>query len=301
MTDPLVCPDPIAERRFAYAEDLRKDHDFAAAAELYEQALELAPDWAPAWVKLGKMRERLADPQGAVAAYGQAVRADPSDRQGAGPRIAWLEGRDTAALPPAYVTRLFDDYAPKFEEHLIETLLYCGHELMATALDRVAPGRRFRLGLDLGCGSGLAGRVLRDRVERLVGVDLSPGMIALAEQAGGYDELAVGDLEQFLAARPAGQADLAFAADAFCYCGDLTPIFTAAAAALAPGGLFVFTVETGEAPFALQSTLRFEHSDAHIGEAASRAGLRLAFFHGAYTRREGSEGVPGRLAALARG
>jgi predicted TPR repeat methyltransferase len=301
VTDSLACPDPIAERRFAYAQGLAKDRDYQAAAEVYEQALELVPDWAPAWVALGKVRERLSDRQAAAAAYAQALRADPADRQGAGPRIAWLEGRDTAALPPAYVARLFDDYAPKFEEHLIETLLYCGHELMATALDRVAPGRRFRLGLDLGCGSGLAGRVLRDRVERLVGVDLAPAMIALARDAGGYDELVVGDLVGFLSARPPGAADLAFAADAFCYCGDLTPVFAAAAAALAPGGLFAFTVESGAAPFALQSTLRFQHSDAHVGDAAARAGLRVAFFHGAYTRREGPEGVLGRLVALVKG
>jgi predicted TPR repeat methyltransferase len=301
VTDLLACPDPIAERRFAYAQDLARDYDYQAAAEVYEQALELVPGWAPAWVALGKVRERLSDPGAAVAAYAKALLFDPSDRQGAGPRIAWLEGRDTAALPAAYVARLFDDYAPKFEEHLVETLLYCGHELMATALDRVAPGRRFRLGLDLGCGSGLAGRVLRERVERLAGVDISPGMIAEAQKAGGYDELQVADLLQFLAARPAAEADLMFAADAFCYCGDLTPIFAAAAAALAPGGLFTFTLESGAAPFALQSTLRFQHSDAHVGEAASRAGLRIAFFHGAYTRREGPAGVLGRLVALVKG
>ena len=301
MSDPLACPDPLAERRFAYAEGLLGDRDFAAAAEVYEQALELAPDWAPAWVALAKARETLGDPGGAAAAYAQALRADPSDRQGAGPRLARLEGRAAAALPAAYVARLFSDYAPKFERHLVETLHYCGHELMAHALDVVAPGRRFRMGLDLGCGSGLAGRVLRDRVERLAGVDLAPGMIAVAQATGVYDELTVDELSQFLAARPAGAADLAFAADAFCYCGDLTPIFAAAAAALGPSGLFVFTVESGAAPFALQATMRFQHSDAHVGEAAARAGLRLAFLHGAFTRHEGAAGVPGRLVGLVRG
>ena len=301
MTDPLACPDPLAERRFAYAEGLLKDRDFEAAAEVYQQALELAPDWAPAWVALAQARETLGDSGGAAAAYAQALRAEPSDRQGAGPRLARLEGGEAAALPPAYVARLFSDYAPRFEQHLVETLRYCGHELMAHALDAIAPGRRFRLALDLGCGSGLAGRVLRDRVERLVGVDLAPGMIALAEATGVYDELAVAELAAYLAARPAGAADLAFAADALCYCGDLTPIFAAAAAALAPGGLFVFTVESGPAPFALGPKLRFQHSDAHIGEAAARAGLRLAFLHGAFTRHEGAAGVPGRLVGLVRG
>ncbi len=301
MTDPLACPDPLAERRFAYAEGLVQDHEYAAAAEVYEQALELVPDWAPGWVALGKVRERLAESEAAAAAYGQALRTDPSDRQGAGPRLARLEGQQTTALPAAYVARLFDDYAPKFEEHLIETLLYCGHELIATALDAVAPSRQFKLALDLGCGSGLAGRVLRDRVARLVGVDLSPGMIARAQETGVYDELAVADLAAFLAARPGGEADLAVAADAFCYCGDLAPVFAAAAAALAPGGLFVFTVECGSAAFALQSTMRFQHSDAHVGDAAARAGLRIAFFAGAYTRREGPAGVLGRLVALVKG
>jgi predicted TPR repeat methyltransferase len=36
--------------------------------------------------------------------------------------------------------------------------------------------------LDLGCGTGLAGAVFRPFVERLVGVDLSPAMIARRDE-----------------------------------------------------------------------------------------------------------------------
>jgi len=39
---------PIAERRYAYAQSTARDGDWAAAAEVLEQALELAPNWAPA-------------------------------------------------------------------------------------------------------------------------------------------------------------------------------------------------------------------------------------------------------------
>jgi HEPN domain-containing protein len=43
MRDLLVCDDPIAERRYAYARAAARDGDWAAAAEVLEQALELAP------------------------------------------------------------------------------------------------------------------------------------------------------------------------------------------------------------------------------------------------------------------
>jgi predicted TPR repeat methyltransferase len=297
--DALACPDPLAERRYAYARAAAADGDWRAAADMFEQTLERAPDWAPAWAALGEAREKLGDVAGAVAAYSSALRADPLDRQGAGPLLARLENRTVAALPPAYVARLFDDYAPRFDRHLTQTLGYRGPELIVSALDRAAPGRRFGEALDLGCGSGLAGRALRDRVERLVGVDLSAGMIAQAQAAGVYDELQVGDLLAFLLGRPERQADLAVAADALVYVGDLRPVFSAASAALASGGLFVFTVESGEATFALGPALRFRHSDAHVREAAAAAGLAIVHLAAVATRREAGAEAPGRVVALA--
>ena len=298
MSDPLVCPDPIAARRYLYAQDLARDGDWRAAADLYAQALELAPDWAPAWIALAKAREMQNDVAGAAAAYRQSLRADPLDRPGAGPRLARLEGRPATALPAAYVARLFDDYAPNFDLHLTQKLGYRGPELIAQALDAVAPGRRYGLALDLGCGSGLAGRALRARVQKLAGVDLSPAMIGKARETGLYDELEVADLVAFLAARSG--ADLAVAADALVYLGDLAPAFAAAARALAPGGLFAFTVESGETDFALADHLRFRHSDAHLRAAAQRAGLNVSRLAPAATRSEAGAAAEGRVAVLAK-
>ncbi|HXT06038.1 MAG TPA: methyltransferase domain-containing protein [Roseiarcus sp.] len=296
--DPLVCPDPLAERRYAYARAAAAEGDARTAGELLEQALELAPGWAPAWFALGAAREQLGELPGACAAYAAALNADPRDRLGAGPRLAQLENRRVEALPPAYVARLFDDYAPRFERHLTRSLGYCGPEVILAALDSVAPGRRFARALDLGCGSGLAGRALRPRVERLIGVDISAGMIAQARATGIYDELEVGDLAAFLDGRSG--VDLAVAADAFVYLGDLTPVFAAAAKALAPSGLLVFTIESGEASFALGPAMRFRHSDAHVREAAQAAGLEIAHFVAASVRSEAGAGAPGRVAALAK-
>ena len=59
--DPLASGDPLAERRFAYARAAADQGDFRAAAEVLEQALERAPDWAAAWFALGEARERLGE------------------------------------------------------------------------------------------------------------------------------------------------------------------------------------------------------------------------------------------------
>ena len=293
--DPFDCPDPLAERRYAYARAAAEDGDWQAAAEV----LERAPNWAPALFALAEAREKLGDAVAAASAYAATLRADPADAQGAGLRLARLEKRDVATLPPAYVARLFDDYAPRFDRHLRETLAYRGPELIVEAIDAVAPGRRFARALDLGCGSGLAGRAIRDRVARLEGVDLSPGMIEKARASGIYDALAVGDLVGWLADR--APADLVVAADTLVYLGDLRPVVAAVAYAMAPGGLFVFTVESGDAAFALGEGLRFRHSDAHLIEAAAGAGLTLARLEPASTRREAGGDAAGRVVAMRKG
>lgn len=52
--------------------------------------------------------------------------------------------------------------------------------------------------IDLGCGTGLMGPLLRPHVGHLAGVDLSAGMVDKARQRGCYDELAVGELAHHL-------------------------------------------------------------------------------------------------------
>jgi predicted TPR repeat methyltransferase len=173
--DPLACGDLIAERRFAYARAAAHDGDFHAAAEVLEQALGRAPDWAAAWFALGEARARLGHVDAAAEAFRAAVRSDPVDTQGATARLALIRRGDAPnALPQAYVARLFDQYAPRFEAHLSETLGHRAPALIAEALGAVAPGRRFAHALDLGCGTGLMGEALTGSVDHLPGVDLSP-------------------------------------------------------------------------------------------------------------------------------
>ena len=197
--DPLASGDLIAARRFAYARAAAAEGDFSAAAELFEQTLERAPRWAGAWFALGEARQKLGDLDDAAHAFQMSLALDPADAQGAAARLALIGRADApGALPEAYVARLFDDYAPRFEAHLVTNLGYRGPALIIDALDAIAPGRRFASAVDLGSGAGLMGEALRDRIDHLTGVDLSPAMIAKARERGIYDRLAVGEAAAML-------------------------------------------------------------------------------------------------------
>jgi predicted TPR repeat methyltransferase len=146
------------------------------------------------------------------------------------------------------------------------------------------------------------GAALRGRVDELVGVDLSPAMIAKARETGCYDALEVGDVVDCLVRRERREFDLVVAADVLVYFGDLREVVSAVARALAAGGLFAFTVETfdGEG-FRLGPTMRFAHSRAYVHETAAAAGLRPLALVDAWTRREAGREVPGLIGVFAAG
>src|SRR5215467_8086360 len=133
---------------------------------------------------------------GAVAAFSAARDADPEDYHGARLHLARLgAGAATPEMSETYVRRLFDQHAPDFDTTMLERLDYRGPQLLLGAVRSVA-GERLRLGamLDLGCGTGLGGAAFRPYVDWLVGVDLSPAMIAAARAKGLYDRLSTDEL-----------------------------------------------------------------------------------------------------------
>src|SRR5436190_3486045 len=139
--------------------------EFAAAADLFAQAVELSPGFASAWFALGETREALGDREGARAAFARSLAADPQDRHGAALHLARLGAADpaTAALHD-YVRTLFDQYAPRFDRALAD-LNYSGPAMLREVV--TAHGKRFGTMLDLGCGPGLAGAAFRPHVDWL--------------------------------------------------------------------------------------------------------------------------------------
>jgi predicted TPR repeat methyltransferase len=290
--------DLIADRRYKWAIDHATRGDFAGAADILAQTVELAPAFATAWFALGAIRDRLGDRPGAIAAFEKARVADADDYHGARLQLARLgSGEAAPAMSETYVRRLFDQYAGRYDAALTERLAYRGPALLRDAVEQTMrpTGRPLHLAsmLDLGCGTGLGGAAFRAIAGRLVGVDLAPAMIAQAESKGLYDRLATADLTDFLTAEACSGAeyDLVLAADVFVYVNDLTPIVAAAAWVLAPSGLFAFTVETHPGDgVQLLPTLRYAHGEPYLRRALTAAGLTLGSISRAAVRSE--KGAP---------
>lgn len=283
----------IVDRRYAYASDMRGDGLHAEAADLIEQALELAPDWPEGWMGLAEAREAAGDVPGALAALAEVLRLDPEDGLGAGLNRVRLGAAPTPdAPPPAYVRDLFDAYADDFEAALVDRLGYRAPALIAAALDRAAPGRTFGHGLDLGCGTGLMAEALTSRVARLDGVDLSPAMVEKARQKGLYADLRVAELVADLS-EPRGPYDLVLAADVFCYLGDLAPVLKAARARATDDAVLAFSVERGADGFQLADSLRYRHSPDYLAATLAAAGWANALLTPATLRRDRGEDIAG--------
>jgi predicted TPR repeat methyltransferase len=127
----------------------------------------------------------------------------------------------------------------------------------------------------------------------LVGVDLSPAMIAQAATKGLYDRLVTAGLTNFLADEISdkGTYHLVLAADVFVYVSDLAPIIAGTARVLASDGLFAFTVETHDGDgVKLLPTLRYAHGGDYVRGVLGAAGLVPAHFAKAAVRSE--KGVP---------
>lgn len=273
----LVQAAPARPEAWFHLGQVRHQQDDAAGAlAAYERCLALRDDHGPAWSQRGQALKDLGRIDEAAASFERALALGDDPELNAYYR-AGLRGDASPARPPRwYVERLFDDYAPAFDQHLVDTLGYCAPEVLQRLVTGVG-GAGFDSALDLGCGTGLCGPLLRPLAARLAGVDLSAAMLEAARARGVYDALHQGDLVEHLMTTDE-RHDLIVAADVFIYVGDLAPVFEGVARVLRPGGLFAFSVEPApaDAAFVLQPSLRYAHGEASIRALAARHGLAVA-------------------------
>ncbi len=294
----LSSGDLIADRRYEFARDLQLKGDLAAAADLLEQAIELAPGFVSAWFTLGEIRQQLGERDAAIAAFRKARDADADDPHGASLKLMRLGAEELSAMPPAYVRTLFDQYAPRFDRALIDDLDYRGPSMLFKAVlaarHAVKKPAFFKRAIDLGCGTGLAASAFAREVDHFIGIDLSPGMIEKAKATALYAELEVNDMLEGLRARPDACAELVLAADAMVYVADLAPVLAEVRRVLTPGGLVAFTLERNAGDgVVIGEGLRYAHSPHYVRNALMAAGLALSQLEQQSFRTENNEPVPG--------
>ena len=269
----------------------------AEALDSYRRAAALRPDHADAWRNLGLLAADQGLVEEAREAFRRALETKPDDPV-ARHMLDATEGRTTAAPPREYVARSFDAFADAFDSQL-ESLGYRVPAAMVELAEALRPGRGFERALDLGCGTGLVAAAFGPRVADWTGVDLSPRMLGRAAEGGAYARLAEADAVDFLAAAP-GAYELVTAADMLIYLGDLAPLFAAVGRHLAPGGLFLCSIERNAdgADRRLTSSGRYAHGDGYIERLAGLSNLTVLRALPTTLRQEHRLAVEGMLFAL---
>jgi predicted TPR repeat methyltransferase len=133
---------------------------------------------------------------------------------------------------------------------------------------------------------------------RLVGVDLSPAMLAEAKKRALYDELINAEVVSMLRGRK-DEFDLIVAGDVLIYVGDLVDFMPAAAAALRSGGILACSIETYDGNgFILHNEERFAHSIQYMRDMAAMSGLKEISATAVPIRRNANVDVPGYIVLL---
>lgn len=282
------------------------------ALAAFRQLLALAPEHAPAWTACGNLLREMHRLDEAAQAFRQAL-AHGADADLQAYYLASVTVQPgPATAPKAYVQRLFDDYADDFDRHLVGQLGYQAHRRLVDGLAGIG-GAPWASALDLGCGTGLCGPLVRPLARRLTGIDLSERMLQKARALGVYDRLEQGDLVQCL--RQTGEKfDLVLAADVFIYIGDLAPVFEGVRRVM-DQGLFCFSVETTDTTktadtadtaqdpasgYQLQPSLRYAHSKAALLRLARAHSFEPVAVTSAVVRQDQREAIDGLYVYLRR-
>lgn len=185
---------------------------------------------------------------------------------------AALRGTAVGTSQAAMTLEMFERFAPTYDTTL-EKLGNRGPQTIAQMLAALnLPQQRQLAILDAGCGTGLCGPFLRPYAKRLVGVDLSPAMLAKARTRKVFHALERCDLGS-IGTYPKGPFDLLISADVLVYFGDLAQVFANFAAVLRPGGWLLFTVEAAEAGWHLAPSGRHKHSLSYLEETLHKTGF----------------------------
>ncbi|WP_341911766.1 tetratricopeptide repeat protein [Ferrovibrio terrae] len=278
---------------------LHKIGRYAEGAEIAARALVVSPNDTMLQYHMGEMLYGLVRNGETAKAREYAERwkaAFPNDSVAQHMAAAVLGGQVPERAGDGYVRETFDRFANDFEK-VLGGLGYRVPELLCTAITDQLAGRTGLTVLDAGCGTGLCAPFLRSVSKTLVGVDLSGGMLAKAQERKIYDALHEAELGAFLAATQ-DRYDIIVAADVFCYFGALAPSFTTLAARTAPQGLFGFTVEAmpfdagSNDGYRLGPTGRYQHDAGYVKGALQQAGFTVISFEDTHGREEMGQPVP---------
>jgi len=294
--------DDLAKRFAGQAGQLRDEGLILAAFVCQNQAAMLQSENPEYWLGLGELAHILGRRKNARQAYERYLDLCPDNAEARHILMALSDQKAPERAPDECILQLYSRFSEFYEDNMRGDLEYEAPERMQEHLERyLERGENLRV-LELGCGTGLAGAVIRSYAGHLAGVDLSPEMVAKCqEQDALYDALHVAEITSFLEDQIVKDVsyDLIVACDTFIYFGDLAQVIGPASKLLTPNGKLVFTVEKGDmAPFKLTDSGRYSHASSHIRSVASNSNLNVIHLEEGFLRYEYGEPVAGWVATL---
>jgi predicted TPR repeat methyltransferase len=286
--------DELAKLAFRLSE-----HGKTRAAYLCQKrAAELEPNQSRRWYDLAELAYLLGRRGEARADYEKYLELKPDDAEIQHLLVALRDEPPPPRVPDVAIQQMYQGFAPTFESNLVGELKYRGPEGVEQVIDAVMGGRRELGILDLGCGSGLAGVRFKPLAASLVGVDLSPEMLALARAREIYDRLDTAEVTKWLT-HSRETFDLIVSCDCLIYFGDLRLVVEPAARLLRPGGVLAFSLERSDRhPFHLTDSGRYAHHADYVREVAAAAKLSVGRVEEGFLRMEYGVEVGGLYVAL---
>lgn len=229
------------------------------ALSYFMQVLEQDPDHIKTHINIAAIALQNNQKQKAIDHYEKALILNPDNEE-----IQYIlsalqkKNHPFNRSPKQYVENLFDQYAGHYNEHLTKMLKYQLPEKVELVLYEQLNPQKNHTVLDLGCGTGLMGRILSPFSNNIIGIDLSSNMLNEAKKTGYYAELYQKDCFEYLDQQ---NFDLILALELCPYIGDIYPLLQSIYQALLPGGLFIFSIEsTTQDAYTLSEHARYQHN-----------------------------------------
>jgi predicted TPR repeat methyltransferase len=258
------------------ADRLREKGKVQTAYICQRRAVELAPENAAPVRHLGELAHILGRREEARNAYERYLDLEPNDAEIRHLLVSLRDQTPPPRVPNECIEQLYHRFSSFYEANMCDELGYAGPDNLAATIEEVIGDRRELSILDLGCGTGMAGRRIKSRASQLVGVDLSTEMIELARQQDVYDRLEVAEATDWLG-RASESFDLIMACDTLIYFGDLQQVIAPAVQRLKPNGVIAFSVERADRPpYRLTDSGRYVHHVEHVEKVANDLGLRCS-------------------------
>jgi len=277
--------------------------NFNIAINYIEKSLGIDQSQSGMYSLLGSCYSSIQEDKKAINAFSICLKLNPEDKVSLHSMNA-LTGKTTEVAPLEYISSLFDSFADQFETILVGNLGYDVPRLLRIEINEVMEELskdRYKSVLDLGGGTGLVAKEIRDIAEEIHNVDISAEMVRISREADRYDAEFVVDIISFLKQIDLGLPiyELALAADTCIYFGDLRDICSAVHGRIQPGGFFIFNVEsTDTGNYRIQKNGRYFHSKDYLDRIAKDTGFILYRIRDIVARQENKKNASGFIVCM---